>query len=165
MMELHYQQRTEAKIKWAVKCYNDWRAMRMTKIDCDLNIVEADINDVALLTKSNLEFALCRFICEVKKTRYEGDYPGRTLYQMTCCLQNHLRKKGVNWKLVHGEDFQNFHRVLDNVMQERSAQLLGTTRKQAEVISLKYENELWLKGSLERIPQTNCETPNYICWA
>ena len=33
-------------------------------------------------------------------------------------------------------------------MQERSAQLIGTTRKQAEVISLKYENELWLKGVL-----------------
>ena len=81
--------------------------MRISKPECDLNIVEADINNVSMLTKSNLEFALCHFICEVKKSRYEGDYPWCTLYQMTC-LQNHLRKNDINWKLIHGDDFQNF---------------------------------------------------------
>ena len=42
MMKVTYQQRTEAKIKWAVKCYNDWRQMRLEKVDYDDAIFAAD---------------------------------------------------------------------------------------------------------------------------
>ena len=103
MMKITYQQRTEAKIKWAVKNYNDWQEMRLEKPPFDLIIKDADLNDLKTLTHDNFEYTLCRFICEVKKVRPEGDYPGRTLYQMVCSLQNHLRKHDINWKLVHGE--------------------------------------------------------------
>ena len=104
--------------------------------------------NTAMLTKANLEYSLCRFICEVKKSREEGDYPGHTLYQMTCALQNHLKKIGINWRLVHGDEFQNFQRVLDSVMQERAGWGLGTIKKQAQVISIQNEVKLWEKGIL-----------------
>ena len=102
MMELTYQQRTEAKIKWPVKYYNDWRDMRLDQDDCDREILDANLEVPIMLTKQNLEHALCRFVCEVKKSKEEGDYPGRTLYQMVVCIQNFLKKKGFEWRLVHG---------------------------------------------------------------
>ena len=143
MMQLTFQQRTEAKIKWAVRCYNDWRTMRLDQEECDQEIIDADIEDIDKLSKENFEFALCRFVCEVRKVNSDEDYPGRTLYQMVCALQNQLKKKGIEWKIVHGSEFQDFNRVLDKVMQERSARMIGTVRKQAQVISLEYENRLW----------------------
>ena len=98
MMELNYQKRTEAKIKWAVKCYNDWRTMRLDGVDYEEEIFESDLNIVESLKKDSFEFALCRFICEIKKVNSNEDYPGRTLYQMVCAIQNHLRKNICDWK-------------------------------------------------------------------
>ena len=149
MMERNYQVRSVTKIKWAVKAYDDWRTMRLDRDDCEHEILEADIHDVAMLTKQNLEFALCRFICEVKKSKQDEDYPGCTLYQMTCAIQSHLHKKDIDWKIVHGgQEFRNFNRVLDSVMQERAAHCIGTVKWQAEVISLEFENKLWEQNIL-----------------
>ena len=145
MMEMTYEQRSEAKIRWAVKAYNDWRTMRLdTDVEeIDEQILYADLNDIGSLTKTNFEHALCRFICEVRKTKEVGDYPGATLYQMACALQNFIKKKELNWRIVHGDEFTQFNRVLDKVMQERADRAIGTVRKQAEVISIEFENKLW----------------------
>ena len=105
MMELNFQRRTETKIKWAIQCYCDWRDVKLDTEDCPSEILYADLCDTATLTKENLEFALCRFIVEVKKSRY----PGRTLYQMACAIQSHLRKKKISCKIVHGDGFTNFN--------------------------------------------------------
>ena len=143
MMEVRFQSCSEAKIKWAVKSYCDWRDVKLDEEDCPEEILYADIRDTGSLTKENFEFSLCRFIVEVKKCNGEDDYPGRTLYQMICSLQCHLRKKEIGWKLVHGDEFTKFNRVLDSVMQERALLALGTVKKQAQVISLEFENRLW----------------------
>ena len=148
MMEITFQERTEAKIKWALRCYSDWREMHLDRVDYEDEVYDADLVDTSCLTKENLEFVLCRFICEVKKSRVEGDYPGSTLYQMTCALQNHLKKKGFNWKLVHGEEFSDFQRVLDKVMQEHAASAIGTVKRQAQFISMDIEKKLWEKNIL-----------------
>ena len=100
------------------------------------------------VSKETFEFALCRFICEVRKSKDDQNYPGKMLYQLVCALQNHLKKQEVNLKLVHEEDFQYFNRVLDRVMQERAAMAIGTIKRQAQVISLDYENRLWEQGIL-----------------
>ena len=107
---------------------------------------------------------ICRFICEVKKVNSDENYPGRTLYQMVCSLQNHLKKNECDWKLVHtNNEFQKFQRVLDKVMQERSAQNLGMVKKQAQIISLEFENTLWEKGILgEDTPDKLRSTILYI---
>ena len=148
MMEINFQQRTVAKTKWAVNYYNDWREMRLDKVDYEDKIYEADLNNIEKLTKQNFKFVLYRFICEVKKSKDDKDYPGKTLYQLVCALQNYLKKKKLDWKLVHGNEFTNFNRVLDSVMKEHVAQSIGTVKKQAQVISMEYENSLWLKNVL-----------------
>ena len=98
----------------------------------------------------NLNHALCRFIPEVTKSKGEGPYPGKTLYQMVVAIQKYLNINKINWKLVDSKDpeFCEMHTVLDNVMKERAAQGIGTTKKQAETITYDYENQLWVKGVL-----------------
>ena len=105
MMEVTYQDRIEAKMRWAVKLYKDWHQMRLDRVDYEDEIYEADIENIANVTKEKFKFALCRFICEVKKSKDQGDFPGHTLYQILCSIQNYLRKKEINWKLVHGTEF------------------------------------------------------------
>ena len=148
VMEVNFQARTEAKIKWVVNNYNEWHEMRLDHSDCDDNILYSDLREVNCLEKDEFEMALCSFICEVKKSREEGDYPRRTLYQMACAIQNYLKKKGKNWHLVHGDEFMKFNRVLDSVMQERANKNIGTVRKQAQVISIEFENQLWERNIL-----------------
>ena len=162
MMEVTYRDRTEAKMRWAVELYKDWREMRLDHVDYENEIFDADI-DNPNLGKSDFEFALCRFICEVKKAKDQGDYPGHTLYQIVCSILNYLCKKNIDWKLVHSKDFSNFQRVLDFVMKERASRQLGTTHKQAQVISMNYENELWSKGVLgEDTPDKLCSTVLFL---
>ena len=163
MMKITFQQRTEAKIKWAVHTYNDWRNMRLDEADCDRHILEADIESPGTLTKESLEYALCRFICEVCKSRDDGDYPGKTLYQLACALQNHLKKSELAWKIVHGNEFLKFQRVLDQVMQERAMSGVGTTCHQAQVISLETESKMWEDSILgEDTPDKLRDTILYI---
>ena len=164
MMEVTYQQRTEAKIKWVVNNYNMWREMRLEEQPFDQKICRADLNKIETLTKDDFEYSMCRFICEVKKVRQEGDYPGRTLYQMVCSIQNHLRKHEVMWKLVHGDtEFLQFQRVLDNVMKQRASQNLGLIQRQAQVISLDYEQRLWESNVLgEDTPDKLRDTVLYL---
>ena len=150
MMELNFPDRSKAKIKWAVKACNDWRSMRLDEgVDqLDNNILYSDIQDLPCITKENLEYCLCRFICEVRKSTDGTEYPGHTLYQMACALQNYLKKKGLMWKVVHGSDFQDFNRELDRVMQERAQNAIGMVKRQAEVISMDFENKLWKRNIL-----------------
>ena len=116
-----------------------------------------------MLTKENLECALCRFICEVRKTKEVGDYPGATLYQMACALQNFLKKKGLKWRIVHGDEFCQFNRVLDKVMQERADRSIGTIRRQAEVISIEFENKLWENNILSEQNADQLRNTNFTC--
>ena len=91
MMEIQYQVHSEAKIRWVVKAYNDWQEMRLDRNnEIDQKILSADLNDIGSLTKRNLEYSLCRFICEFHKSRENGDYPGHTLYQLAYAIQNFL---------------------------------------------------------------------------
>ena len=57
---------------------------------------------------------------------------------------------------MHGKDFINFNQVLDEVMQERSEKNLGIFCKQAKVISLHYEDQLWKQNILGK------DTPNKL---
>ena len=127
MMELTYQEHTEAKFRWPVNCYSEWYDMRLDREEFNDMILKADLHEQIKLTKDNLEHSLCWFICEVKKTKVDGDYLGHTLYETTCSLQSYLKKKGFNWKLVHGNEFVKFKRVLDRVTQERAEMCIGNT--------------------------------------
>ena len=123
---------------------------------CDFKTIASEVHQwnqrrnviVCKLDKINLEFALSKFIAEVTKVKDGSDYLGRTLYQMIVSIQKHLNESGCNWKLVDGPDFGSLRNVLDNVMKERAANNIGLVKRQAEYISLDFEDKLWNYGIL-----------------
>ena len=140
---------TEAKMLWAVRAYNDWRSVRLSNYqNFDVRILEADLNDVRNLERKSFEYAMCKFIAEVVKVKDGKDYPGATLYRMCVGIQKFLISKGKHWKLIKGGQFEGLHNVLDNVMKERATSSIGTTKCQADLLSIQEENKLWESGVL-----------------
>ena len=115
------------------------------------------------LTKASLNEALCYFIPEVTKSKGQGMYPGRRLYQLVIGIQKHLNVCKVHWKLIDDIEFDDMRIVLDNVMKERASLQIGTIRKQADVITYKQEAKMWNEEILgEDSPDTLCNTVLYL---
>ena len=148
LKKIKLKKRSEAKVKWAVNAYCDWRESRLQNGQYDINIVNADLNNLVTISKQNLEYSLCRFVPEVTKSRGDGDYPGKTLYQMIVAIQKFLQLNKLRWKLIHGDSFEDLRIVLDNVMKERCSQNIGAVKKQADLISFEYEEVMWQKNIL-----------------
>ena len=149
LKKVNMKKRSELKMMWAVRAYNEWRNNRLSDIvNFDNNIFEANLDQVDSLRKEQLEYAMCRFIPEVTKLKSGEDYPGKTLYEMCVALQKYLNMNGKNWKLVDGPDFRELRVVLDNVMKERALRNIGMTKKQAGVIPMNFEDEMWKEGLL-----------------
>ena len=58
-----------------------------------------------MLTKYELDFCLCRFICKVRKTDDETEYPGKTCYKIVTSI--HLEMNGKCFKLLSDKDFRD----------------------------------------------------------
>ena len=95
-----------------------------------------------------MEYALCRFIPEVRKLKSGDDYLGKTLYEMVVAIQKFVNMNGKKWKLVDGPDFRELRVVVDNVMKDRALRNIGMVKKQAAVIPIEFESEMWKKGIL-----------------
>ena len=85
---------------------------------------------------------MCRFIPEVTKTKGDGPYPGKTLYQMVVAIEKFLQLNKFKWKLIHSEEFEELKNVLDNVMKEQCSDNVGNVKKQADLISYEYEETM-----------------------
>ena len=132
--------RTEAKMMWGVRAYNDWCTVKLSQPETfDVRILHLDLNDCKMLNKVDFEYSMCRFIAEVVKVKDGTDYPGSTLYQMCVAIQKFLFSKGLKWKLIEGE-FENLRNVLDNTMKEHAAKGIGMTVQRAEFLSNDKEN-------------------------
>ena len=132
LKKVKLKKRSEAKVRWAVNCYSDWREARLTNEQFDQNIFDANLLDLTDVTKQNIEYSMCRFIPEVTKSRGDGEYPGKTLYQMVVAIQKFLQINKLKWKLIHGLEFDDLKTVLDNVMKQRCADGVGANKKQAD---------------------------------
>ena len=108
----------------------------------------SDIDNLANLKKAEFNHSLCRFVPEVTKSRGEGPFPGKTLYQMVVAIQKHLWVNRIFWQLIEGIEFVETKTVLNNVMMERSKMNIGVIPKQAEVITFEFEEKLWKLGVL-----------------
>ena len=140
--------RSESKMNWGVKAYNEWREDRLYNFNYDVGIYYADLNDLPHLTLDNFKHAMCYFIPEVTKSKGDGLYPGATLYQMVVAIQKYLNLNKIPWKIIEGPEFEEIKTVLDNVMEERTALNIGVKKKQAQFVTYKFENEMWAKGVL-----------------
>ena len=151
LKKLKLKKRTEAKMNWGIRAYNDWREQRLVNFKYDVGIFYADLKDLESLTKENFQHNMCRFIPEVTKSHGNGPYPGKTLYQLVIAIQKYLNINKIGWKLVDlkSNEFEELRNVLDNVMKERTKNNVGTVKKQTDIISLEYEEQLWERGVLD----------------
>ena len=149
LKKVQMKKRSEYKMNWAVRAYNEWRSNRLNDIiNFDNKIFAANLSDIVNLTKENLEYAMCRFIPEVRKLNSGNDYPGKTLYEMCVAIQKYCNINGKKWKLVDGPNFGDLRTVLDNIMKERALRNIGMVKKQAAVIPLNFQDKLWEQGLL-----------------
>ena len=135
---------TMRKVRWARKMFREWRAHRE---ESGGESIGCDLEDATTISEKSLVFALCRFITEVKKINGE-EYPGKTLYDIIICLQFHLECQGFSFKLINGTLFRDVKFTLDNCMKARTAQGIGISIKQAQVLSATDEDYLWSLGFL-----------------
>ena len=156
--------RTEAKMMWGMQAYCEWRMTKLGDPETfDVRILRADLNDVTKLCVSDFEYSMCKFLAEVVKVKDGQEYPGRTLYQFCVAIQKYLFSKGLKWKLIDGDQFENLRNVLDNLIKERAAKQIGTTVRRAELISQKHETIMWEKGILgEATPTQLRETVLFL---
>ena len=114
----------------------------------DEQIFNANLKSLETLQKSDFSHALCHFIPKITKAKDGTEYPGKTLYELVIAIQWHLNENSVNWKLIDDPDFCNVKVVLDNVLKERAKQNIGMIKKQVQVITHSFEDELWKKSIL-----------------
>ena len=67
-----------------------------------------------------------------------------------------LNQNDLAWRIIDDPEFLDVKTVLDNVMKERTKLNLGTTKKQAEVITSEHEEFLWQSNVLGE------ETPDQL---
>ena len=148
LRKIKLKKKSENKVKWAVNAYSEWRIARLEKVEFDQKVFECDLHNLSQVSKDNLEHSLIRFVPEVTKSKGDGPYPGKTLYQLIVAIQKFLQINDIKWKLIHGDEFTDLRNVLDNVMKERCADSVGMVKKQADIISYEYEEKMWQNGIL-----------------
>ena len=63
-------------------------------------------------------------------------------------IQKYLYLNRIPWKIVQDPEFEDIKTVLDKVMKEQTTLNIGVKKKQAQVITYKFEDEMWSKGVL-----------------
>ena len=66
---------------WGINAYNH---------NYDIPIHFRDVNNLDILTKDNLNTALCEFILKFTIQQGEVSYPPRTWYHTICAMHKHL---------------------------------------------------------------------------
>ncbi len=153
---------TDCKIGWAVSLYRDWRRARIDSGELNdiFQIINSDVDEPGL-DKLNLSTALCAFLSDVK--RADGsEYPGKTLYLLLIMIQLHLKKSGLDWKLLDDKEFLLVRNTLDNLMKDRACSRVGIEKK-FDPITVENEEELWSQGLLgSDSPKQLRETVMYL---
>ena len=108
---------SRCKIKWAVNLYCGWRSNRLKTYCENVEILRADLDRLVQFNQSDLCFAMCRFVREVKKLNGD-EYPPNTLREIVIMIQMYLHENGVYWKLIDHPQFVELRNVLDNTMKE-----------------------------------------------
>ena len=141
--------------------FDQWRNNRLLDPYVSDSIKRANLNALFTFSAGDLEYALWRFVREVKKVD-GSDFPPNTVRELVILIQMHLHENLINWKLLDGDKFLNLHNVVDNTMKERNAMELGV-RHSSSVISFENENRMFDDGILEEEDPTKLvETMIYM---
>jgi len=131
---------TQLRNKWALNVFNEWKLWRNINITFDLSKWE----------EQDLVQWLPKFIHEVRKK--DGTlFPNNSLYSIIAGLQNHINTNNSDKPKVNFFSDVKYRKItesLDTAMKISSKEGVGIHKKQAQVITLEEETELWEKGQL-----------------
>ena len=132
---------TQQDTKYCIRLWEDWRAHRQLT-------TSVRIGPILQLTTSELEHWMTKFILEARK-RDGSEYTPNTLHHITAGIMRHIRWNGQpSIDFFKGSEFSEFRASLDSEMKRLQGLGIGTTKKQAEIISEAEEEILWEKGLL-----------------
>ncbi len=116
----------------------------MKEMDQEANTIDSNI---LMMTKSELSYALCRFLSEVTNEKSKL-YPHETLYSLLMSLQMYCHSKGVYHKFMQEPDFADIRNILDNLMKSLSYMGYITKKEKALLFTLSEEEQMWASGIL-----------------
>lgn len=131
--------------QWALRCFDQWLEQRNERSEekCPVDILITD----------DME-KLCHWmvICvnEIRKANGE-DYTPRSISQFISGIQRYISSKKehpIRLADPNNPIFRPLHRALDSRFRELHAKGVGTTRRQAEVVTCDEEEILWSSGEL-----------------
>ena len=151
-----HSQSTLKDTKYCLGIWDEWTAARQEH-------TATYIPPMATMSAAELSSWLTPFILEARKKN--GDpYPPNTLYHIVMGLVRHLRWSGRNIDVLKDKEFANFRASLDAEMKRLQSTGLGSTKRQAEVISVQEEDILWQQGLLgDSSPQVLLDTMVFYC--
>ena len=136
---------TQKSTQWALRCFGSWLKQRNERCEdkCPEGILLSD-------NHQDLCHWLCVCINELRKETGD-EYTPRSLAQFIAGLQRYIsEKKQTPVRLADpgNPDFKPLHLTLDNRYRELHAKGVGTTRRQAEIMTSDEEEQLWASGVL-----------------
>ena len=164
-MLFRYAKSSEAKVKWAIDIFEDWRRERNTMASADpdqrISLICPGI-PLCQFSKDELNFSVSRFIKECRNKQGEL-YPGTTLREIVLCIQMYFSKLGFEYRFLYDPLFSQIKNTLDTTMKEIAGEGIGLNKKQAEIITTDEENMLWERGVLgDNNPQQLLRTVFYL---
>ena len=83
------------------------------------------------MSNEDLDEVMGKFVAEVRKEG-EKEYPGKTLYEMICCIQAYFRiecKRNITLVGKKGCNFRNLNFALNFQMKQRASAGVGVDVK------------------------------------
>ena len=78
---------------WVIRVFEDWRKARNKLVLKEPYLGEPVYNEaLSIMSNEDLDEVLGKFVAEVRKEG-QKEYPGKTLYEMICCVQAYFRIK------------------------------------------------------------------------
>jgi len=144
--------KTQEDTKYCVGLWDAWRRYR-------LETTADTIKPIAELNRTELQHWLTRFTLEVRK-KDGGEFPPSSLHHICCGLMRYLRLNGQpSIDFFSDSDFVDFKASLDAEMKRLQSEGIGSSKRQAEVLTQEEEELLWQKGLLgDATPQTLLDT-------
>ena len=130
---------TQKSTQWSLKIFDDWvEARRQTGKKCPPKGILSTQSPQLLCTW------LCRFFTEKHKS--DGNpYCPCSLSSIFAGLQHHIEVISECEGSMHltGPEFKHLHTLLENLYKQLHEDGVGTTKAQAEIITLEEEQKIW----------------------
>lgn len=150
-------QNTLKKRNWAMNKFDKWRQERNNKLHTYYESTTKNAQSEQLISCKplyefsipDLNYALCRFIAEIRTHSAENIRP-KTLLEVVLQLQQAINANlnSTSYRFLSDPQFKEIKGTLDSIMCKNSQLGLNFTAKRADVITPEMEDILWHKTLL-----------------